>query len=267
MAGFETHLSSERVTTIVMGDSGSGKTSLIGTLANAGFNVRIIDFDNGLDILNSVLTEGGKARTSFISLRDPTEGRAEAMMTAKKLILGGWKDGDEDLGKLSDWTMNDVLVIDSGTFMGSAAKKAALTLTGSRNLYEALTQPQWGEALRQVENVLDYITQPHLPFNVVMTCLPIPVDDDMERTKVYPYCVTKNFSMNVLPGYFNNMVAIKSRRDGSRVIQTVSDLRMDLKVTRPDMVPAAIEPDLAKLFGALRGDTQEWEDIKPKRAS
>ena len=40
-----------------MGDSGTGKTEALCSLVLAGYKLRILDLDNGLDIVKSYLTE------------------------------------------------------------------------------------------------------------------------------------------------------------------------------------------------------------------
>ena len=50
MTSFKDHISTQRAKLMIVGDSGSGKTASLASLANAGYNVRILDFDDGLDI-------------------------------------------------------------------------------------------------------------------------------------------------------------------------------------------------------------------------
>jgi Tfp pilus assembly pilus retraction ATPase PilT len=45
------HESNELVKILVAADSGSGKTGSLASLVDAGFNLRILDFDNGLSVL------------------------------------------------------------------------------------------------------------------------------------------------------------------------------------------------------------------------
>ena len=51
MPPLATHAATKRTKLLIVGDPGSGKTALLGSLANAGYNVRILDFDAGVDIL------------------------------------------------------------------------------------------------------------------------------------------------------------------------------------------------------------------------
>ena len=55
MASIRNHRASEVTKLLLVGDSGSGKTSSLASLANAGYNLRILDFDDGLAILPEYL--------------------------------------------------------------------------------------------------------------------------------------------------------------------------------------------------------------------
>src|SRR4051812_44359341 len=51
------HQSAKTTKLLLMGDSGTGKTGALASLADAGFNLRILDFDNGIDALFNYLTD------------------------------------------------------------------------------------------------------------------------------------------------------------------------------------------------------------------
>ena len=50
MASIKNHTSVDVTKLLLVGDSGSGKTASLATLANAGYKLRILDYDNGLDL-------------------------------------------------------------------------------------------------------------------------------------------------------------------------------------------------------------------------
>ena len=68
MASIKNHTSVDVTKLLLVGDSGSGKTASLATLANAGYKLRILDFDNGLDILPEFLTDTGVNNVSYVSL-------------------------------------------------------------------------------------------------------------------------------------------------------------------------------------------------------
>ena len=111
MANISKHKSAEYTKLMLVGDSGAGKTSALASLANAGYNLRILDFDDGLSILPEFLNKDAVSNVSFITLKDGL-GQANAFRKGVQMITQ-WKDGDEDFGPVKSWTNKDVLVIDS----------------------------------------------------------------------------------------------------------------------------------------------------------
>ena len=54
------HESNNLVKVMVASDSGSGKTGALASLVDAGFNLRILDFDNGLSVLKGFVKDKSK---------------------------------------------------------------------------------------------------------------------------------------------------------------------------------------------------------------
>ena len=57
MPALSDHQSSQTTKMLFIGDSGSGKTGALASLAAAGYNLRILDVDNGVDILANLLRD------------------------------------------------------------------------------------------------------------------------------------------------------------------------------------------------------------------
>ena len=68
MANIKNHKSSDYTKLLLVGDSGSGKTSSLAALANAGYNLRILDYDDGLSILPEFLNKDAVKRVSYVTL-------------------------------------------------------------------------------------------------------------------------------------------------------------------------------------------------------
>lgn len=252
MPSYENHRVSTRTKLLLVGDSGIGKSGHLASLANAGYNLRILDFDDGLDILSNYLTPDGRKHVNYVTLKDtPTE--ATAWKTARSIIYNKWKVGDEDLGPITSWGESEVLVLDSLTFAGDAAKRASLALSGKK-LDAQLSQADWGEALRSIELMLDYVMSDHIKCNVIMTTLPMPVEDESGVSKLYPQVVTAKFSTKVAR-YFNNMFRLDRKRDGKYVFQTSSTPRMTLKSSAPNALVNEVPADLRAVFEILQNNT------------
>ena len=73
MTKLSLHQSTKFTKLLLVGDSGSGKTGAIVSLIAAGYKVRILDLDNGIDIIrNLVLTQCPEAidNVDFITVTD-----------------------------------------------------------------------------------------------------------------------------------------------------------------------------------------------------
>lgn len=249
MAKYTEHKEKDRAIILVVGDSGAGKTSLFASAANAGYKVRILDTENKLGVLRAHLTPEGAERTSSITFKDDLGKRATGMKEFRNIIYNGWKDGGEDLGPISGWGPDTILGVDSATALAELMKHEALDLNG-RKSHEQPTQQEWYDAVRQMTNFLDGITSDYLKCNVVITALPIPIEDELGLTRYYPNLVTKNFSTTA-GRYFDNVVRIYTAKGGEKRIKTVSDNRWELKTIASDKLDKEVAADLPLLIKAL----------------
>jgi len=264
MANISQHKSKSVTKLLLVGDSGSGKTSALASLANAGKKLRILDYDDGLDILSEYLTPEAVPRVSYITLRDSL-GQANAFRRGAQL-LSAWRDGEENFGSVKEWGDDTVLVIDSLTLMGEAALKSALVFNNKKPT-EQPTQPEWGTAARDVQNILQYITGDEVKCNVVVTSHIQYMEGELGIAKAYPTSVGSKLSTKI-GRYFNCVCRIDSKttsKGNERSLRTVSDNKMDLKVTAPSLVETNMELDLNKLFTSIQSNAKsKLETSKPK---
>ena len=108
MPTFSQHPNQNRMKLLLLGDPGAGKTGLMATLANKDYKVRIIDLDNNLAILKAYLQEGKADNISYYSIpaKDPDSWKKSISLTSR------WNPPGEDLGDLTEWDSNTVLVVD-----------------------------------------------------------------------------------------------------------------------------------------------------------
>ena len=90
MASIKNHQSTDVTKLLLVGDSGSGKTASLAQLANAGYNLRILDYDDGLAILPEFLNPDAVNNVSYVTLKDPI-GKADSFRRGVNLI-SNWKD-------------------------------------------------------------------------------------------------------------------------------------------------------------------------------
>lgn len=79
MPSIDQHPSADAVKLLLVGNSGSGKTTALATLANAGYELFILDFDNGLDTLRGFVKPEHHARVHYKTFIDEMVGVQGAM--------------------------------------------------------------------------------------------------------------------------------------------------------------------------------------------
>lgn len=253
MAAFKNHLSSTRVKLLLTGDSGAGKSGVLASLANAGYDLRIIDIDNGLDILNNYLTPEAMDRVHSISIpaRDP-----KTWEMATDLIYNGWKDDTEDLGKVEDWGPECVLVIDSGSFLCQGALTYALSSNKIPLDKMGFDRAIWGVVANKFEELMAKLTDDRrVKCNLVMTAHIRSLEDDRGVSKSHPSFLGQQLP-SVVPRYMNNVWRIDVMPDKKRVIRTMSDSKMMLKSSMPKILKEEEVMDLGNIFKRMTAYAQ-----------
>lgn len=274
MPSLAQHKSTKYTKLLLLGDAKSGKTGSLVSLVQAGYKLRILDFDNLLDILVRLIqTQCPEKLTNveFRPLRDkrkPTgdgfviDGVPKAFVNGLKM-LDRWKykdtDGsDVDLGAPSKWGAGCVLVLDSlSRFCDSAYDfREPLTPRGKSGEYDP--RATYGDAQDAVETALGYLTSDSFETNVIVICHGQYMELKDGTTKIFPQGVGKALSPKI-PQYFPNYIRYKNIA-GKRTIQLKSDAMIDLANGIPTGVPDSlpVETGLATYFELLRGPlTQE----------
>jgi hypothetical protein len=260
------HHSSTTTKLLFVGDSGAGKTGALASLASAGFKVRILDLDNGVDVLRDLLTNGNYtkdaiANVEYVTLTEPMKNQGGKLIPAKASVwqrvagmLGDWKDGDRSLGSITTWDDNTVLVIDSLTMLSDAALSYILAMNG--RLGQHPHQADWGLAQALVENLLRMLYDEGVKCNVIINCHIKPMGDDSGPERYYPNTLGKALPPKV-GRYFNTVLLAQSSGRGSnlkRQIFTTSQGTIECKNTAPSKVAQSypLETGLADYFKAVR---------------
>lgn len=248
---------------LLIGDSGTGKTGALGSLVSAGFELFILDLDNGTDILEYVVPEGLKSKVHVETLTD--SGRLTGAGTNQKIIklnpqafpkalglLQRWKDSEtgEDFGPVSSWTTDRVLVVDSLSFLGMAALDYILAKNGRGG--EQPFQSDWGEAMRMLEQTLQIVYSSEIKCHVIMNShVDFQQPEGGGVAKGLPMGLGAKLSPKI-GRYFNMTLLTKSRGSGDstkRVILTKPEGLVEVKcpiLTAPREL--SIETGLAELF-------------------
>lgn len=295
MPALTAHQSSSTVKMLLIGDSGSGKTGALASLAAAGYNLRIIDLDNGLDILKNYLTDpaspyykanpdAGK-NVRFVTLTEKMKnlgGRivpASATVWSKTIgLLDNWTEKEEDgqeikLGPISKWTPQDVLVIDSLSFLSTAALHFGLQLQGA--LMATRTQNEArrdvGTAQNLLRDILAMLFDSSVKCNVIVISHITFVDDkggkpgtdeNSSMSNGYPSAIGRALSPHI-PRYFNSVLIARTYGSGSSAkhklytgAQSVGGQLINAKTSAPLLVKTEypLESGLADYFKAVKGE-------------
>lgn len=282
MPSLANHQSNEFTKLLIEGDSGSGKTGALASLVAAGFSLRILDMDNGLDVLKQFILHTCPefiGNVEFRTLRDKYKSSAEgpvisgtpkAFVDAVKL-LDRWKysdpSGDIDLGVPSDWGPETILVIDSLTFLSDAAFafREPLAVRGKDGKFDP--RAVYKDAQDAIESVLAFVTGEAFRTNVIITSHIRYIENPDGSRKGYPTSVGSALGP-IIPRYFNS-VALCDTKNGKRTIQTAATAMIDLKNPKPFEMAKSypIETGLAEFFGVLRAapvKPVEAPVVKPK---
>jgi hypothetical protein len=178
MAKASTLLKSKPLRIMLLGFPGSGKTGSLAPLANAGFKLRILDFDGNLDPMLRRLTPQGLDNVDAAYFEDKTRMGAQfqepigiptAFPNALRM-MDRWAykeaDGTEvDLGASKDWGLDTVLVLDNITEMGESAMMRATKL--SNKTPETVTDRVWKLSIDEQKRFLDKLSSFNNNFHVI----------------------------------------------------------------------------------------------------
>lgn len=243
---------------LLMGDSGTGKTGSLASLAATGMKIRVLDLDNKLasGILPQAVMRTCPDKIGNIdyeAIRDKYKGSAlgpifdgvPQTFTKSLQLMDKWSDGTSP----KTWGPDTVFVLDSLTFFSDAAFNWASAMNaGSKD------PRQWFyTAQSAVEKTLAQLTSEEWNVNVIVICHVSWQNRPDGTMKGYPASVGKALGPQI-PSYFDNMVICQTGSGNKRTIQTIPTAMIDAKnaasFTMPPTLP--IETGLAEVFKQLR---------------
>ena len=256
------HKSSAFVKLLYIGDSGTGKTTSLTSLVEAGYNLRVLDFDNLLDPLVQMVRRSAPTaldRIHYMTFRDKfrttpngpiIDGVPTAYIGSMKAI-DLWEDGTTP----SSWGPKHILVVDSLTTMSRSAYWWAKGLLGAATFAEGVpirgVRPEqfYHTAQQALMNTIAYVTAESFGANVIVIAHVKYMERD-GQTKGFPVAVGNAISPEI-PSYFPS-VALATKAGTKRTIRTRSTSMIDLKNPRSfDMADEFnMEDGLARFFKA-----------------
>lgn len=243
---------------LLIGASGSGKSGALVSLAAAGYKLRIIDMDNGLDFLMRKLRKDHPDKldnVEYVSIQDKLKANSSLGIMANGvpnaytravMLMDKWEDGSVP----AQWGHEYVLVLDSLTFFANAAYrwKEALNpgVKDPRQIFYA--------AQDATEDVLALMTSPDMKCNVIVTSHIKWMELGDGSTKAFPSSIGGALGPKI-PTYFNTLVLAETVGQGTstkRQIKTAPTVFMDLKNPAEFSAPLPIETGLADFFKAVQ---------------
>jgi hypothetical protein len=284
------HHSADSTKLLLIGESGAGKTGALCSLAAAGYKLRILDMDNGVEIIKDYLSNPTSMyvkqnphcaeNVEYRTITDVTKStigkviceRATAWPTMLKMLTE-WKytteDGEEiNLGKPHEWGNDVVLVLDSLSFATLAALNYHLSQNGA--LSAARTQ---NEARRDIGAAQDYIRgllaifkDASMKCNLILTSHITQVSEsgmgpqsdevkkEGESIMSFPSAIGRALSPQI-PRYFNTVLHVKNIGP-KQVILTKTNGEICTKNTAPLRVKPQYDlaTGLADYFRDVRGE-------------
>lgn len=276
MPSLANHSSNQFTKLLLVGDSGSGKTGSMASLALAGYKLRVLDFDNGLEPLKNFIAKENPqalANVEYRTLRDefkmgsqgPEVVRPKAWVTATKMLEKWTYEEDDgtkvDLGDPSEWGPDCILVVDSLTLASQCAYNWAKLLTPAGKSGDQDGRAIFLTAQQSVEKFLAAITSEAYETNVLVLSHIRYAENDEGKQKGYPSAVGAALGP-AIPRYFNNFLRFQTKGN-DRTIMTEATSLMDLKTSKPFALAKSypIETGLADIFAVLR----EQPEVKPAK--
>jgi hypothetical protein len=269
---------------MIVGYPGTAKTGMIASLANAGYKIRMIDYDGNSQSLLEYTDKDKLANIDIVYLEDKMRNGERFIETtgiptafrAGLDLMDEWKykepDGTEvNLGKSKDWGCDTVVVLDSLTAMGEASMRRQMALSNKTPLNN--TDGVWGLAMNQQEAFITKLTSETNNFHVIVLAHLKMIgprdarkgDDDLTKelkeriaalvdTRLFPSALG-HVLPPVIGGHFPILIEAATDFKGStaqRIIRVVPRPELDLKLpSKISFDKASITDGLAKIFAEL----------------
>ena len=260
-----------------VGASSAGKTGALASLADAGFKLRILDIDNGVDLLQSVYMAPNSpykrenARNiQYETFTDPMKSVNGKLQPAKATVWtrvctflddGKIKDHEgkvvEEWGPLKSWGPEYVLCVDTVSHLWQAAMNFEKALNG--RLGQQPHQSDWYACQQDIRQFFEYLHDEDVRCNVVVNCHVKEAGEENGPKRLVPDMPGKALD-DKIGSYFNTVIMTKTVGSGTsekRKIITRSTHLIELKTSNPFAVKPEydLERGMAELFADLRGQS------------
>ena len=269
---------------LLIGDSGTGKTSALLPLLKAGFKINLADFDNGTDYLKAKCDAEMRKRLSVKTFTDRMnrigsgDKQVESLVTPSAISRFGSALDKWDGDGLASWDANTIFVLDSMTFCARAFAKQFQSMN-NLPINKPLTARDFGPIQGMIQNFLDrlhddrlqchYIVISHIDWREYRedTYVPVGIFEKTESEKPKPGKVSPEevevrgvptvFGAKLGPQigrYFNYMLQVRTETIGTKTqpfIFSKPNGTIDLKCPT-DHPKLPLESGLLTIFNARK---------------
>lgn len=259
-------LEGEPIKLLLIGDSGSGKTGALASLVDAGYFIKVLDYDNGGRYIANFVKNKKMLKNVIIEPLTDVLKQAGSRMVPKSQP-DAFSRG---LNFLTEWT-NDkervsktIIVIDSLSHMSKAAFRYIRWL-GGRSALDPW-QSDYGTAQELVEGVLATCFANETAQHIIVNAHIKIISAEGEPTRGLPMTIGKALSPNV-GTYFNCTFGALTKGSGTtarHILRTRSEGVIELKCPYlgfPNEVP--LETGLAEFFAAVQSPASEGGNVTP----
>lgn len=255
MPTLDAHESSRYAKLIYIGDSGTGKTGSLVSLLAAGYKLKILDMDAGLDSLVHFARE--QCPTMLGNVEYETYRDEYRASKAGPVIRGTPTAFVSALAKMEEWANIEddktIFVLDSGSAFGKAAFEWAKGMSPM-----AKDPRQWYFAAQQaVEATIAMLTGNQFKMNVIVITHVNYKELTEGVNKGYANFIGSAIGP-VVAKYFNTLILAESQGAGAntkRKIKTLPNGIIDLKVPNPKIErELPLETGLATIIHQLKGN-------------
>jgi hypothetical protein len=238
---------------IYIGDSSTGKTGSLTSLLAAGYKMKILDLDNGLETLKIYARQ---AQLDLSGVEYETYRDQYRSSSAGPLIKGQPKAFTDAMAKMTEWSEIEdpkcIFVLDSLSAYGRAAYAWANAMNpgvkDKRQIFFAAQQA--------VESSIALLTGDNFKMNCILISH-VNYKEVMEGvTKGHVNAIGSALGP-VIPRYFNTLLLAEISGVGKNVrrkIKTLPTGVIDLKIPSPQAeAEYPLETGLADIFKLLRG--------------
>lgn len=277
-------LAEQPVRALIVGYPKAGKTASLASLVNAGFKLRMIDFDGNADFLLRLIKPEFLPNVDIVLLEDKLRQTDDGLEPdgipdgfAKGVrLMDHWKykdpDGTEvDLGRSKDWGPDTVVAMDSLTANGRASLRRATKLSNktSRDITDRVYNLAIEEQTKFVERLTSTANRHHtlvLAHLKMITPKDIRKGDssiaqdvkkeiaDIMSTRLYPSALGYQWPQ-FIGAEFPTIIEVKSEIRGGRVMRFINTQpreELDLGVPALDLPKELpVDTGMLTIFKAL----------------